>query len=92
MSEPEEFHSHSHFLALDRSSFRTCSFHISLIDRRAYIRCSAFGRRHRSAARVGGAAFAVDGGESLESVMMPGHNTFRCGDEGCSCWLSPGTE
>ena len=85
MSELEESHSHSHFLALDHSSYQTCSSHISWTDRRGYIRCLAFGRRHRSAGKVGGGAFAVDGGESREIVMMPDHNTFRCDDDGYSC-------
>lgn len=75
-------------LAHDHSSYQIYSSHISSIDRRAHIDCLAFGRRHRSGARVGGEAFAVDDGESPESVTMPDHNTFRCGDDGCSYWRS----
>lgn len=37
---------------------------------------------------VGGGAFAVDGGESRESVMMPDRNRFHCDDDGYSFWLS----
>lgn len=48
----------------------------------------AYGRRHQSAGKVGGGASAVDGGESPESVRMTGRNTFRCDDDGYSCWLS----
>ena len=48
----------------------------------------AFGRRHRSAGKVGGGAFAVDGGGSPESVMLSDRNTFRCDDDGYSCLLS----
>ena len=44
----------------------------------------AFGRRHRSAGRVGDGAFAVDDGGSRESVTMPDRNTFRCDDDGYS--------
>ena len=36
---------------------------------------------------VGDGAFAVDDGESPESVMTPDRNTSRCGDDGYSCWL-----
>ena len=48
----------------------------------------AYGRRLRSAGKVGDEAFAVDGGESPESVMAPDRNTFRCDDDGYSCLLS----
>ena len=57
-----------------------------------YIHGLAFGRRPRSAGRVGDGAFAVDGGESPESVMMPDRNTRRCYDADCSCWFSSVTE
>lgn len=43
---------------------------------------------HRSAGKVGDGAFAVDGGESPESAMMPDRNTFRCDEDGYSFWLS----
>lgn len=85
MFELEEAHSCSRFLVLDRSSYQTCSSHILWIDRRAYIHCLGFGRRHRSAGRVDGGAFAVDDGERPGSVMVPDRNTFRCDDDGCSC-------
>ena len=88
MSELEEAHRHSHSLALDRSSYQICWSHISSTDHPARTGCSAFGHRHRSAERVGDGAFAVDDGESRESVTTAVHNTFRCGEDGCSCWLS----
>ena len=88
MSELEEAHKYSHSLALDHSSYQTGWSHISSIDHPARTRCSAFGHRHRSAGRVGDGAFAVDDGESRESVTMAVHNTFRCGEDGYSCWPS----
>lgn len=47
-----------------------------------------FGRTHRSAGRVDDEAFAVDDGESPESVKMPDRNTFRYGGDGYSYWRS----
>lgn len=46
------------------------------------------GRKHRSAGRVDDEAFAVDDGESPESVTMPDRNTFRYGGDGYSYWRS----
>ena len=88
MFELEGAHSYSHFLALGHSSYQIYSSHISWIDRRGYIHCSEFGRRHRSAVKVGDGAFAVDVGGSPESVMKSDRNTFRCGGGGYSFWRS----
>lgn len=81
-SELEEAHKYSHFPALAQPSYQTCLSHISSIDRQAYIHCWVFGRRHRSAGKVVGGAFAVEDGESPKIAMMLDHNTFRCdGDD-----------
>ena len=81
----EKGRSRSRCPAQERSSCQIDLSHTSRIDRQEYRHCSAWYRKHRNGAKVGGGAFAAGAGWSQEILRKVDRNTCRYGDDDCSC-------